>query len=408
MSSSNIFRGLINPFFSFLKDTYRGIPLTVWQLALTNLINRAGTMVLPFLTIYLVQELDYSPSFAGLIIGSYGVGALIGTWAGGSLSDRIGAFQIALFPPLFCGLCMFALEHLYTEVQILIGVTLLGISGEANRPALSVLLVNSCSPKEQPRGFSLLRLASNLGRSIGPAIGGFLALRSYDWLFRLDGLTCMIAVLPLIISQSQGLLITPEVDRGDFTEESNSRPWWKTKLLFFFVVVVVSGMMLLQVWSTYPVFLEREYNLSNNELGLLMSMSAALLLIFEMPATYFCSTWKPLHVISFGIVLIGLGLGILPMGKSFMFAIFSLALWSCGEMLSSPFMSTYVAELAPKERLGSYMGAHNMAFSIAFILGPILGGWIYDYLGPNLLWFSVAGSGIGCVIICQCLQQWKS
>ena len=179
-------------------SSFAGLNRDIWMLGLVSFINRAGTMVFPFLAVYLTQELDFSKGQAALILTSFGAGAVIGTIMGGRLSDLIGSYKVMFGSLFLTGLMFFALEHIHSLVGLCIAVFIVGIVGDSFRPANMASISAYSKPEDYTRSLTLVRLAINLGFGMGPALGGILAHSfGYKWLFWVDGLTCIAAAFIL-------------------------------------------------------------------------------------------------------------------------------------------------------------------------------------------------------------------
>jgi predicted MFS family arabinose efflux permease len=180
------------------RAAFRGLPRDVWLLSLVALINRSGTMVLPFLSLYVAEERGLSVSGAGRVLAVYGLGAVAGSYLGGWLSDRIGSTLTQAFSLATSGFAFLAFLLLDSPVEIAAGAFLLSLFAESFRPAVMADMAHRAPPEIAARAFALLRLAVNVGMGIGPAIGGFLALYNYDWLFIVDAITCWLAAVMLV------------------------------------------------------------------------------------------------------------------------------------------------------------------------------------------------------------------
>ena len=171
----------------------RGLPRELWVLAAATLINRTGMMVLPFLTLYLTQHLHYAESKAGFVLSIYGLGALLTSPLAGRLSDRFGAIRIMELSLLLSGALLFVFPFVQAYPALLVLVFLWAMLNEAFRPASMAVISDWVGPERRKAAFALNRLAINLGMSIGPAAGGFIAAASFTALFVIDGATSVIA-----------------------------------------------------------------------------------------------------------------------------------------------------------------------------------------------------------------------
>src|SRR5690606_36569182 len=153
------------------------------MLSLVILINRIGAMVVPFLSIYMTQSLDFSIKETGFVLSFFGIGAVIGSWVGGWLTDKIGFFKTQMWSLILILPRYIILPELKTVDSLAFGVFILSFLAEIFRPANSVAISYFARPENLTKAFSLNRMAINLGFSIGPALGGILASVSYYFLF---------------------------------------------------------------------------------------------------------------------------------------------------------------------------------------------------------------------------------
>ena len=184
--------------FQLYKNAYSGLSKQMWWLAFVVFINRSGTMVIAFLTVYLTYK-GYSLAQAGYVMGAFGLGSFIGGYLGGRLTDKYGHFYVQVFSLLLNGILFIVLGQMHTIWQIAICIFILSSLGEAFRPANSAAIAAYSNDVNRTRGYSLNRLAINLGWAVGPAIGGILAYTSYSLLFWADGITCILASILLFV-----------------------------------------------------------------------------------------------------------------------------------------------------------------------------------------------------------------
>ncbi|WP_262506534.1 MFS transporter [Sphingobacterium sp. T2] len=179
-------------------NSYKGLSQAAWLLALVILINRTGSMVIPFLGMYMSSELGFSKTQIGLVLGCFGLGAVCGSWLGGWLTDRFGNFKVQAIS-LMAVIPLFLVLPAFTTFEGLAPmIFLLSVVADTFRPANSVSVARYAKPENITRAYSLNRMAVNLGFSIGPALGGFLATISYHWIFYGNaiaaGLACIVFI----------------------------------------------------------------------------------------------------------------------------------------------------------------------------------------------------------------------
>ncbi len=384
--------GIIRSLIAAYRASFAGLPREVWLLSWALLVNRAGTMVLPFLSLYLTQDLGLTAIRAGQLIGCFGFGSMVGSYLGGWLSDRMSPLRVQQLSLFASGVGFLLFTQLQTFGSVAVGIFVLAVVSDAFRPALMVSVAHYSPPLNSKRSFALIRLAANLGMGIGPAIAGLLAHYGYVWLFVGDAITCWMAGLMLVVAFGAG--VRPQEDDSESSKPLGRSPWRDGPFLLFLALIVVLAMTFFQVWTTMPLFLRSFYNVSERAIGLLLSINALLIALTEMLVIRAVERRDALRTVGFGAFLVGAGLALLPFGPPYMVAVAAMVVLTFGEMLAMPISNTVVAERAGRGQVGRYMGIYTLAFSTAFVIGPVAGTAVYDHLGPDVLWFGIGAIGV--------------
>lgn len=364
----------------------------VWLLALANLVNRSGTMVLPFLSLYLTQSLGFTASQAGKLLSLYGFGTMVGSYLGGWLCDRIGAQRVQLLSFLATGAGFLVAVRLRSFVALAVAVTVISLVAEAFRPALLVAVAQHSKAQVRTRAFVLIRLATNLGMALGPALGGLLAARNYAWIFWGDALTCWAAAV--LLAGTLGISSSRPQDQVPAAAPAGRTPWRDLPFLAFLGLIVVLAMVFLQLWITFPLYLKERYLFSERAIGAVFALNPILIALFEMVLVKSLENRDYLRIAGLGSFLVCLSLGALPWGPGVGMPIAVMTGLTIGEMLAFPMCNAIVARRAGTESTGRYMGAYTVSFGMAFFLSPTLGTAVYESLGPRALWFGIALLGI--------------
>ena len=377
-----MFRQLLHKYLA----AYKGLPKMAWLLSLAILINRSGSVVLFFLVLYLTSQLDYSISEAGRMISVYGIGALAGSYLGGWLSDRIGVIRVMVYSLILSAFGYVVLCYITNPLIITVALFIVAVVAEAFRPANSTALALVCSPENRARGFALNRMAINLGVTIGPAIGGFLAIISYRLLFWFDALTCLAAAVFLLFIFKNTEFAGSK--KNDNIPAEIKNPWQDHFYLILLSLLFLTGIIFVQLLNTWPLYLKSYYNLVEDQIGLLFAINGLLIVFFELPLIHSVERKSILKIMAIGAILFAGGFSILPLSTSYLFAAMSVIIWTFGEMLVFPLVAGFIANRAVDSNRGRYMGMFSLTFSLAFVIGPTLGSWIYDSYGPEYLWIS--------------------
>ena len=369
---------------------FSGLPRPVWLLSVVTLVNRSGTMVLPFLVLYLPKVLGFSAAAAGRILGLYGLGALAGSYLGGRLSDRLGSRRVLFLSLSLGGLTFLLLGHVRGAAAIGAAVLVLAIVSEAFRPALATALAEVSPSGDRGRAFALNRLAINLGMSFGPALGGFLALHDYRYLFWVDGATSLLASA-VLFRAFQGAA-GENVDRPE--PAAATSPWADRPFLALCLLMTLYGLVFFQLIGAFPLTLRDRFGLTESWIGISLAVNTLVICLFEMVLVHALRKSDPYRVIGLGSFLMCLGFALLPLGSGWLYVVFTVLVWTVGEMLSLAIISGVVAERAGESGQGRYMGIYSVSFSLAFVLAPLGGTWIYQRFGPEALWYGCGVLGL--------------
>lgn len=383
-SSLNIWRSL------------RGLPADVWVLALASLINRAGTMVLPFLVLYLTREIGLSPANAGLVLGVYGAGSIIVSPIAGKLSDVTGPVPIMRASLIATGVLLLVFP-LARSFGAIVSITLLwALVSECFRPATLTLVAGIVTPEQRKPAYALVRLAINLGMSIGPAAAGFLVARSFRSIFLVDGITTLIAGVVLIaVPFASARIFALEKEARSITGVDSSPPIANDRnMLFLLLALFLTGVVFFQHEGPMSLFLVQDLGLAPAFYGGLFTINTLMIVFMEVPLNAATATWAHQRVLALGSLLFAIGSGMFVFATGPGVIIAGVVVWTFGEMMLFPQASAYVAEIAPPSRRGQYMGAYALAFNIAFAVGPWAGTATYASFGARVLWLSVFAIGV--------------
>ncbi len=386
----------MNRIINLYRASLTGLRQEVWYLAIVLLINRSGAMVIPFLTVYLTTSRDFTLQQAGLVMSSFGVGSLVGSYVGGYLTDRIGFHKIQQLTLLGSGGLFWLLGQVNSLTAMCLVIFLLSTVAEAFRPANQSAIAYYSKAENRSRAYGLLRLAVNLGFSVGPLLGGLLiSSLGYSWLFFVDGLTCILAALAYRLLLPPGKIRPAEEPTdSELVLSENQSPYRDPAYLVFVGCILLFAVAFMQFFSTLPIYLTGDLGYSEWHIGILIGVNGLLIVFTEMPLVHLAGArFRPLGIIAIGIGLTALSFLVLTAaGTGWAFVPFLFIIFlTFGEILSMPFSSTFAALRAPQRRRGAYMGLLNIGYAVAFILAPTLGMWCAEQFGFAALWLVVAG-----------------
>lgn len=371
-------------YFNYL-ETFNGLSREVWWLSLITLINRAGTMVIPFLSLYLTKSLGFTLEHVGWIMSCFGVGSVLGSWLGGKLTDKIGYYKVMSISLLLTGILFIALQFVTTFAGFCVGIFLVMLVADTFRPAMFVALSSYSKPENKTRSVTLIRLAINLGFTAGPAVGGLIITSiGYRGLFWVDGITCILAVILLIkVLNPRKARVLDEVKVENPVSVYKDKAFW-----VFFVSMFLFGFVFLQYFSTMPLYYRDVYHLTEFEIGLLFGMNGFIIFALEMPLINWLENTKysKAFLMLMGLLLTALSFLILILGFWVGILIIAMLLMTIGEMIAFPFSNAFVVERAKKGNQGEYMAFYSIAFSLAHIFAHNTGMQLIDNVGFDNTW----------------------
>lgn len=378
-------------------DNFRGFRREVWILTLITFINRAGTMVLPFLSKYLHDDLHFTYKQIGNILVCFGIGSMVGSWLGGKLSDKIGFYKIMIFSLFVSGLMFFGLQYITSYIGLCIAVFSIMVVADMFRPAMFVSIGAYAKPENRTRALTLVRLAINLGFAAGPALGGLIIMNiGYKGLFWADGATCIIAILifwmlvkekkkPAESKEAKALL---EANRESVFKD---RPFW-----IFLFMCVITGVLFFQLFTTIPLYHKKQFNLNELQTGLLLTLNGVLVFFLEMPIVSYIERNKldKVKIVTIGCFLMTISLFLLLINFWAGVLIIMMLFMTVAEMFAFPFSNSFAISRAPKGHEGRYMAIFTMSFSAAHILSAKIGMGVVAAYGYQMNWLFMGILGL--------------
>jgi predicted MFS family arabinose efflux permease len=388
-------------------NNFKGFSREIWILTLVTFINRAGTMVLPFLSKYLNEDLHFTYNQVGWIMVSFGAGSMLGSWLGGKLSDKIGFYKIMIFSLFVSGLMLLAIQFVTSFNGLCVSMFLLMVVADMFRPAMFVSLSAYATPENRTKSLTLVRLAINLGFAAGPALGGLIIMSmGYKGLFWADGGTCILAILvfALLVKEKKK---PKESKEAKLLLEANRESVFKDKPFWIFLgCCVITGVLFFQLFTTIPLYHKKQFDLTEFQTGLLLTLNGVLVFFLEMPIVSYIERNKlnKVKVVSIGCLLMAVSLFLMLFNTWAGILIIMMLFMTFAEMFAFPFSNSFAMSRAPKGHEGRYMAIFTMSFSAAHILSAKVGMSIIDAFGFQMNWLfmgilGLIGTGLGFWVI---------
>ncbi len=374
------------------RNAYSGLNNRMWLLSLVMFINRSGTMVLPFMTLYCNHK-GYTQTQGGMAVACYGVGSLFGAFIGGKLSDKFGFYYLQVMSLLLGGIMFIILGQINTFGGLCTVIFFTSLVNEAFRPANSSAIAYYSTPQNRTQSFSLNRLAINLGWGIGSAAAGMLASVSYTLLFWVDGFTNIISAIVLLLILPKVTLKREHKEQQHETVKAKS-PFSDKTFLIFVGFKILFAFCFFQLFTTVPLYFKEGLYLKEFSIGIIMAMNGIIIALFEMVVVFRIEGKRPyLHLMMYGTLLMAVSFWMLnmPLQNGMLVAAAAMLMITIAEIIAMPFMNTwYIARTKPQNR-GQYAALYTMAWSFAQVIGSLSGTAIAHQIGFNNLWWIIGG-----------------
>jgi MFS family permease len=383
-----------------LASLIEGLPPTYWLIWTGTLINRLGGFVIPFLTLYLTVQRQIPVSQAALMVSFFGAGSFIAQLTGGELTDRLGRRPVMLMSFFITPIFMILLGLARNLTLISISTFVVGFFTDLYRPAVGAAIADLVSPESRTRAYGYNYWAINLGAAVAPLLAGLMAGYNYQILFVADALTTAIFGFIVLFGIRETRPIEAHHNAHAPFSERMKQLKQEPILLIFSFLTLFFGIIYMQGNVTLPLDMQAN-GLGPQFYGAAVAVNGFLIVLVTIPISNMATKWPRFETIAISALLLGLGFGFTAFASTLPMFMLSVAIWTLGEIAATSVAPAIIADLSPVKLRGLYQGIFGSAWGLAFFIGPLAGGWIYEHLGNNILWGSCLILGVilaGCYL----------
>lgn len=382
---------------SRFRNIFNEYSNTFWLIIMAMFIDQLGGMLIfPFFGLYITSKYNVGMTEVGILFTIFALTGVIGSMLGGALTDKFGRKMIIIFGLVVSAASSLMLAFAPNLNFIYIAGALVGLLGNVAGPAHQAMIADVLPEDQRADGFGILRIVANLAVVIGPAIGGLLAARSYTLLFMIDIITS--AITALII-----FLYVPETkpqsipDKDGKIEEEKSigevmggyfQVLKDNTYIVFILASLLMALAYMQMNTTLSVFLRDVHGIPDRGYGLLLSLNAAMVVLFQFWITRQIKRFAPMKIMAWGMVIYAVGFTMYGFVATTLLFVLAMVIITIAEMLVSPTGQAIVAKLSPEDMRGRYMAIYGFSWTLPTAIGPLAAGLIMDNYNPNWVWYA--------------------
>jgi predicted MFS family arabinose efflux permease len=373
---------------------YHEYPRHFWTLVGVTFIDRlGGALLFPFFALYITSKFGVGMTEVGVLFAAFSFSSFLGTMLGGALSDRLGRKGMLVFSLITTSFSSVAMG-LVDSLELFYTLALLvGIFTDTGGPAYNAMVADLLPPAKRAQGYGIIRVVFNLSVTIGPAIGGFLAARSYLSLFLTDAIISLIsaAIVWRAMPETKPTALPdqePETIAGTF--KGYFKVLRDSLFMLFLGASILMGFVYMNMNTTLGVFLRDAHGIPESGYGLILSLNAAMVVLFQFPITRRIEGFPSMLVMACGAALYAIGFAMYGFVSVYILFMLAMVIITIGEMLIAPVSQAIVAGFAPEDMRGRYMAVSGFSWGIPYAAGPVLAGIILDRGDPRMLWW-IAG-----------------
>jgi len=357
-----------------------------------SFIDRLGGAILfPFFTLYVTAHFNVGMRHAGIIFAIFAVSNQIGSFIGGGLTDKIGRKSMVIFGIVSSGLTSIWMGYIDDLQVFYLAAAVSGLLDAAGGPAQQAMVADLLPEKQRADGYGIWRVLSNLAVTFGPAIGALVAGINFRLLFIGDALTSFITALIVyrVLPETK-----PEGDKDRPAETFGKtflgyfRVLRDRPYIAFAVIGILANTVYIQMNSTLAVYMRDSHGFPIQYLGYILSMNAAMVVVFQFWITRITSKHPPLIMMALGTALYAIGFGMYGFIHGIWLFALAMVILTIGEMIVIPVSQALVAKFAPEDMRGRYMAVYGFAWGVPFAVGPLLAGILMDQYNPDWVWYA--------------------
>ena len=386
-----------------LTGIYQEYPRPFWTLVGVTFIDHlGGALLFPFFALYITSKFGVGMTEVGLLFAVFSISSFAGSFLGGALSDRMGRKGMLIFSLVSTSVSSVLMGLVNSLSAFFVLALVVGIFTETGGPARQAMVADLLPEEKRAQGYGIIRVVFNLSAAIGPAIGGFMASRSYLALFIADAVISLISAFIIWRAMPE---TKPEQQPGTQQEsvagtfKGYSRVLRDRLFVLFITATMLMTFVYMNMNTTLGVYLRDVHGIIEARYGLILTMNAAMVVLFQFPITRAIEKKPPMMMMALGAALYAIGFAMYGFVSTYTMFLLAMVIITIGEMLVAPVGQALIARFAPEDMRGRYMAIAGFSYGIPYAVGPLFAGLIIDNADPRILWWAAGIIGMMAVIM---------
>lgn len=391
-----------------VNAVFRRYPFQFWLMFFGLIISSTGTtMVWPFLTIYASEKLLLPLAAITSLMTFNSVSGLISSIVAGSLVDRFGRKGMMVIGLLGMAVVYLGYIPAIEFWQFALLMLLSGIFNPLYRVGTDAIVADMIEPENRTQAYSLTRMGRNVGVALGPILGGLVLSRSYNIGFISASVALTFFGLLTIIFLKETL------QRDEGKSKDSLRDQLKvvsqalqnkafTRMIASFTMMDICATLM---WVVLAVYIKQNFGIGEAQYSWIPTTNALMVIFLQVAITRVSQRHSPTRVMPVGAAFYAIAMIFVAVSSSFWGFLLAMIIMTFGELVAVPTATAYVANLAPPDQRGRYLGFFGLTWYIALSVGPMGAGFLSDNIGIQAPWFAGAVVGIIAVLMFLSLRK---
>jgi multidrug resistance protein len=341
-------------------------------------------ILIPILPTFATHILGVKEGAIGIAIAVYSLTQFLFNPFFGGLSDRYGRRNIILYCLLLnaSGYIIFAFTHSY--LMLILSRVIGGIGGSSIGVA-QAYIADITTKEDRAKGMGLIGMAFGLGFVFGPIMGGILSKFSYmatgfaSASFSILAFCLSYFLLPESLKKNIAL---PHIKRKIFNVEGFRMLLDNTPALFVIALFFILTFSVANIYGTFALLGSLQYHFSDMQNGMVFGMIGIVGAIVQGGLIgRLTKIYSDNQLITVGSFLMATGLALIPFAGNFTGIMVATVILSLGTGTLQPVLLSLISKVAPENEQGTVLSINQSFSAFARVLGPLWGGFSFEYLG---------------------------